>query len=137
MIAFLVACAMALGFSHPRLKVVEALVTACDGDLTCAEDGIVYAARESSFEEHPQPWSWDSKAGVSCGEWQTPCATLKLRLVDRARDWVAMRKASLDAYGDLRGLPGNTPAGIRIAKAREEEREDAIFAAETYEELPK
>jgi hypothetical protein len=34
---------------------------------------VTYDDLESMAHEHPISWSWDSKAGVSCGSLQLPC----------------------------------------------------------------
>lgn len=128
--AFLVACASSLGFAHPPQAILRALDEACKGDLACEEDGVLYAAHESGFQERPNKnYSWDAKAHVSCGAWQTPCTNPPQSLLEQARTWVVLRKYSLDTWGDLRGLAGNTGAGIRLTRARESERDDMIFGA--------
>jgi hypothetical protein len=130
MFVLLMAWAAAMGFAHPPREILYAIEAACHGDEACGLDAVLYAAHESSFQERPaREYSWDAKAHVSCGTWQTPCSSSQT-LLDQARTWVALRKYSLDTYGDLRGLAGNTPAGIALTQARELEREDVTFGAQ-------
>lgn len=129
-IAFLVACASAMGFSKAPLSILNALTAACGGDESCEVDGVLYAAHESNFQEAPvKLYSWDAKSHVSCGAWQTPCALRPKSILEQARTWVALRRASLDTFGDLRGLAGNNDAGVRLTRAREAERDDMVFGA--------
>ena len=128
--AWLVACASALGYHHVPKGILRAIEVACDGDFQCGEDAVLYAAHESNFSPEPgHLWSWDARAHVSCGVWQTPCATLPRTLVGQAKVWVQMRAASLSQFGDLRGLAGATDAGVRLTRAREREHEDMTFGA--------
>jgi hypothetical protein len=121
--------ALAMGFAHPSPGILSAIDTACRGEPACVADAVVYAAHESSLTELPKPWSWDAHAGISCGVWQQPCASLPRTVLGQARRWVALRTESLRRWGDLRAMPGDTVAGRRIALARSEEREDALYAA--------
>lgn len=111
--------------------VIAAVQRACGDDLDCAVDGVVYAIHESNMQNNPKAWSWDAKGGKSCGVWQMPCALVRTMpsINAQARAWVQMRAASLDAYGSLLGLAGNTPAGEALTRARELETADAVFAA--------
>lgn len=129
-IAWLVACASALGYHHVPKTILKAIEVACDGDLTCGEDAVLYGVHESDLSPEPAKlWSWDARAHVSCGVWQTPCATLPKSLVGQARAWLTLRNASLAQFGDLRGLAGANDAGVRLTKAREREHEDMVFGA--------
>ena len=130
--AFLIACASAMGFSHPPADTIRAIEIACQHEadpLSCGEDAILYGARESGLSEGPKAISWDAKAHVSCGTWQTPCDSTDRTVLDRARHWVRLRRLSLEAWGDLRGLAGATDAGIRLTRYRELERDDMVFGA--------
>lgn len=127
--AFLIACASAMGFSHPPADTIRAIEVACGSDASCQEDAVLYAAHESGFSEGPVAISWDAKAHVSCGTWQTPCNSKDRTVLDRARTWVALRRVSLETWGDLRGLAGATDAGVRLTRYREAEREDMLFGA--------
>lgn len=130
MFALLTAWAAALGFTHPPREILYAIELACKGDESCGLDAVLYAAHESSFQEKPaKEYSWDAKAHVSCGTWQTPCSAGVQTVLDQARAWVKLRRYSLDAYGDLRGLAGVSDAGIALTRAREEERDDVAFGA--------
>jgi hypothetical protein len=129
-VAWLVACATALGFPHPPKGILRAIEVACNSDVQCSEDAILYAVHESGLQAEPKlAWSWDAKAGVSCGVWQTPCATLPKTLVGQARVWVELRRLSLAQFGDLRGLAGANDAGVRLTRHREQEHEDMVFGA--------
>ena len=130
MIQVLALYASALGYPNVPTKILQAIEVACSKeDPDCEADAVLYAAHESGFDAHPKAWSWDAKAGVSCGYWQTPCRTLPKTVTGQAEAWVAMRRSSLKSFGDLRGLAGATPAGERLARARKREREDVVFAA--------
>jgi hypothetical protein len=129
-LTFLVACASAMGFPKAPLSILRALDKACGGDVQCDEDGVLYAAHESNFQEAPvKLYSWDAKAHLSCGAWQTPCTLKPQTIEEQARTWVYLRKVSLDTWGDLRGLAGANDAGVRLTRARESEREDMLFGA--------
>jgi hypothetical protein len=129
-IAFLVACAAAMGFPKAPATILRALEAACEGDLDCEEDGVLYAAHESNFQEAPvKLYSWDAKAHLSCGAWQTPCTLKPQSIEEQARTWVYLRKVSLDTWGDLRGLAGANDAGVRLTRAREAEKDDMLFGA--------
>ena len=119
-----------LGYPHVSPALLQAAASACDGDTVCAVDAMVYAAHESAFTTHPKAWSWDARRHVSCGIWQTPCGDLPTTLLGQARTWVRLRNASLARYGSLVGLAGDTDAGRQIARAREAERDDCLFAAQ-------
>jgi hypothetical protein len=121
--------ASALGYNHVQPSLFQAVVQACNDDETCAVDAVVYAAHESAFDGHPKAWSWDARRHLSCGFWQTPCATLPNTLLGQARLWVSLRAASLSRFGSLVGLAGDTPAGRQLTRARAAEVEDCLFAA--------
>ena len=79
-----------------------------------AEDAAllaVYARLESGGQVHPQPWSWDARAGVSCGPWQMPCG-VRLGLVGQAALWLRWV-----AGGGLAGVD-SSPRRARV-RARE------------------
>ena len=101
-IAFLVACASAMGFSKAPLSILNALATACQGNLECEVDGVLYAAHESGLQEAPvKAYSWDAKSHVSCGAWQTPCEARPVPILKQAKTWVALRRYSLERWGDF------------------------------------
>ena len=120
--------ALALGAEHPRADVMRAVDRACRGkDERCTLDATLWAKHESDLQPRPKPFSWDAKAGVSCGLLQSPCATLPDTLEREVQVWLTLRRYSLETYGDLRALAGATPAGEKIARARAEEA-DAVLA---------
>ena len=121
--------ASSLGYPHVPPPFLRVAASACEGDLVCAVDALVYAAHESGFNAAPAPWSWDARRHVSCGFWQTPCATLAPSVLGQANAWVRLRAISLARYGSLVGLAGNTEAGRQLTAAREAERDDCLFAA--------
>jgi hypothetical protein len=121
--------ASALGYNHVQPSIFQAVVQACKSDQACAIDAVLYAAHESAFDAHPKAYSWDARSHLSCGYWQTPCATLPDTLLGQARLWVSLRAASLSQFGSLVGLAGNTAAGRQLTRAREAEKEDCLFAA--------
>ena len=79
-------CAL-LGYTRPPLAIVHAIASAS----ATAEDAallVVYGVHESGLSEHPRPWSWDARAGVSCGPWQLRCTISSTPEAD-ARTWIA------------------------------------------------
>lgn len=130
MIGTLALYAAAMGYPHAPTKVLAAIERACTNeDDQCELDAVLYAAHESGFDATPKAWSWDAKGGISCGYWQTPCKSLPSTLLGQAKAWVYLRRVSLEEYGDLRGLAGATPAGVRLTVSRQKERQDVLFAA--------
>jgi hypothetical protein len=129
------ALAVALGHAPTRevRQIASALDRACHGDVQCLYDGAEYAERESSWLANPRPQSWDARAGLARGPWQLWNAPV--RLEDQAVRWCSLRAASLAQFGDLRGLPGATPAGVRIARSRAYEANLLRYAVE-WAELP-
>lgn len=82
----LILCAL-LGFRSPPLAIVHAIA---DASAT-AEDAallVVYGVHESGLSERPSPWSWDARAGVSCGFLQLRCNLSGSPEAD-ARTWLA------------------------------------------------
>lgn len=81
-----------------------------------AEDAAllaVYARLESGGRVHPQPWSWDARAGVSCGPWQMPCG-IRASLRGQAATWLRWV-----AEGGLAGVDSSARrARVRSAEAR-------------------
>lgn len=126
----LVAIAASFGIPAPKHSearlIIDAAIAACPDD-DCAVDSVFYAIKESSLRMRPPPESWDAKRGLATGPWQLWNAPAGL--MAQARAWVALRAESLKRWGDLRGLAGATPAGVRLTRAREAEREDCLFAA--------
>lgn len=97
--AFALALVAALGFSGPdATEIARAAAKACP-DQACVTDALVFAAHESSMQRNPRPESWDSRAGLSHGPWQT--RQVGLDLDGQARAWVWLRAASLADCGDL------------------------------------
>jgi hypothetical protein len=79
-------CAL-LGYRSPPLAIIRAIA---DASAT-AEDAalmVTYAVHESGLSEHPRPWSWDARAGVSCGFLQLRCTISSTPEAD-ARTWIA------------------------------------------------
>lgn len=77
-------------------RVVDAIAEASMG-ATTEEVAILatYAWLESGAQVNPRPWSWDARAGVSCGPWQEPCAIVrKLTLGGQARWWLREMRVS-------------------------------------------
>lgn len=111
-----VVLAVVLGGPDAR-EAARALETQCDS-TACIVEGMTYFAHESGLSRSPIPFSHDAKDHTSCGLGQTPCAVTPADVPGQVRVWLRMRSASLAQWGDLRGLPGVTHAGIRIARAR-------------------
>jgi hypothetical protein len=77
-------------------RVVDAIVEA---SLSASLEEVAllttYAWLESRAQVDPRPWSWDAKAGVSCGPWQEPCGVVRrLTLGGQARYWLTELRAS-------------------------------------------
>jgi hypothetical protein len=87
----------------------------------------VYLEAESRVQLHPHAWSWDAKAGVSCGAWQTPCSSVARRsLVEQGRFVLSLMHRGLvvcpvqplaPALGGCHA--GRLGADARVKKARE------------------
>lgn len=76
--------------------VVDAIVAAGQ-DATREEVSLltVYAWFESNASSHPRAYSWDAKAGKSCGAWQEPCSFAKTAsALEQARYWLRELRAS-------------------------------------------
>ena len=97
--AFALALSAALGFSGSDATVIARAAAKACPDAACVADALVYAAHESSMRLVPKPESWDSKAGLSHGPWQT--RQVGLDLDGQARAWVWLRAASLADCGDM------------------------------------
>jgi len=86
------------GQSPDALAIADAIATSVAGDPdplygdASVEAAVMaqWAWHESRLSLHPKPFSWDSKAGVSCGPWQERCATLPPTLVGQAVAWLAL-----------------------------------------------
>jgi hypothetical protein len=118
-ISLLLSFAAALGFSNPDREVIESLAASCS-DISCLADGAIYAAHESGFQVSPRKrHSWDAVMGLSSGPWQLHGAPAGVKA--QAKEWVRRRALSLAQWGDLRGLPGATDRGKRIAASRSDE----------------
>lgn len=87
----------------------------------------VYLEQESRVQLHPHAWSWDAKAGVSCGAFQTPCASVAKRsLLEQARFVLGLMRRGLvvcpaqplaPALGGCHA--GRRGADMRVKRARE------------------
>jgi hypothetical protein len=108
--------AQALG-GPDAVEAAQALVSQCQ-DAQCVVEGMTYFAHESSLSRAPKPMSHDAKDHTSCGLGQTSCAITPTDVPGQVRVWLDCRAASLAMFGDLRGLPGATPAGVRVAQSR-------------------
>lgn len=98
---------------------VEAEKVPASGESHAVDASLlaVYAKRESDLSEHPTPFSWDAKAGLSKGTWQ-----LRSYLVDgrSLRAQAATWLGSLRAAGLAKGIDSSpTRAAHRLAEARE------------------
>jgi hypothetical protein len=107
-------------------RVVDAIAEASLG-ASLEETALLatYAWLESGAQVSPRPWSWDARAGVSCGPWQEPCAIVRrLTLGGQARWWLAELRRS--------GL-----ASVDSSKARAERRRalatEALAEAQSHE----
>jgi hypothetical protein len=83
-----------------REKIATALIEAVE---ECVSDGLLptefqdaqellntmayYVAKESNVSEYPIAFSWDAKAGVSCGILQEPCAFVKTHSLKEQGIW--------------------------------------------------
>ena len=98
---------------------VEVEATPASGESHAVDAALLadYANHESNLSEHPTPFSWDAKAGLSKGTWQ-----LRSYLVDRQslRQQAATWLGSLRAAGLARGIDSSkTRAAHRLAETRE------------------
>ena len=87
-------------------RVVDAIAEASLGcDLEETALLTTYAWLESGAQVSPRPWSWDAKAGVSCGPWQESCAVVgRLTLGGQARYWLnELRVAGLASVDSSKG----------------------------------
>ena len=90
-------CAL-MGFAHPPQPIVSAIANAAE----TPEDAallVVYGVHESGLSESPRPWSWDARAGVSCGFLQLRCSLSSSPEAD-ARTWLHNVHASSLALVD-------------------------------------
>ena len=92
MTALVLALCALLGFPHPPASIVNAIASASASDEDAALL-VVYGVRESGLSEHPAPWSWDARTGVSCGPWQLRCSLSSTPEAD-ARTWLRLVRAS-------------------------------------------
>ena len=124
-----------LGPGPDARPVAEAIVNAVEADAdnapltgSHAEDAAflaVYVRHESGASVLPRPQSWDSKAGVSCGAFQMPCAIVR-------RTTLETQASTIIRWGREGGLPGlfgYGRAAKRIAGQRCDEARDALAAA--------
>jgi hypothetical protein len=119
--SFALALALTLGGPDAR-ETARALEAQCP-DAQCVREGLVWLSHESGLSRSPVPMSHDARDHTSCGLGQTPCSRTPADVPGQVRVWLGARAASLAMFGDLRGLPGATPAGIRIARSRADEVE--------------
>jgi hypothetical protein len=87
MLALVIQLCALLGYMHPSVAIVQAIA---DASAT-SEDAallVVYGVHESGLNEHPEPVSWDARAGVSCGFLQLRCSLSSTSAAD-ARTWIA------------------------------------------------
>lgn len=113
-----IAIALALALGGPDARATAAALEAQCQDAQCIVEGMLWLSHESGLSRHPLAYSRDAKDGTSCGLGQTPCAVTPADVAGQVRVWLGARAASLAMFGDLRGLPGATPAGLRIARSR-------------------
>lgn len=71
--------------------VVDAIAAAAESPLEASELAV-YAWLESSGKTHPRAFSWDARAGVSCGPWQLRCSLSRTPAED-AKQWIAIVRA--------------------------------------------
>jgi hypothetical protein len=125
------ALAVALGHTSAQATLIaRAIDQACGGEPACVVDASVYVDHESNYQLTPAPWSWDAKAGKASGPFQLWGAPQGIQA--QANEWVRRRAASLAQWGDLRGLAGNTEAGVRVARARAEEARGLVWLAPVW-----
>jgi hypothetical protein len=88
-----------------------------------AEDAAllgIYSKHESGANIAPQPWSWDARAGVSCGYLQLPCNVVQhVSLADQARLWLKWARQG--------GLAALDSSPTRAEQRRQEAR--AVLSA--------
>ena len=86
-----------------------------------AATAALYVALESGVNEHPRAFSWDAKAGVSCGILQMPCAFVATHtLVEQVRWWLSAVRS--------RGLASvdSSPSRARAREAQAMRLLDAV-----------
>jgi hypothetical protein len=76
---------------------IVAAIAEAGRDATEEEVALLttYAWLESAGRVNPKAWSWDARAGVSCGPWQEPCGAVRqLSLVGQANFWLRELRTS-------------------------------------------
>ena len=137
MIEILVTVALALGYAEVDPRILQAVDSACVSDVKCAIDEMVFAAAESGFNEHPKPFSHDSKDGTSCGVWQEPCHFVNSHsLEEQAAYWRDLRAWSQKVCSPLPEqermaalASGGCYHGRMLSRARWETAQDVLFAS--------
>lgn len=88
----------------PSRQIVTAIVDGCEHETKIAPTDVeacvalvtVYVALESGYLTNPIPWSWDAKAGRSCGILQLPVCSLPSSPARDVMTWLSMvRRSSL------------------------------------------
>lgn len=87
---------------NPEVPRVAEAIAATDATPEEAALLAVYVELESGVSERPRAFSWDAKAGVSCGILQEPCDYVRTHTLTEQCQWwlTALRKrglASLDS----------------------------------------
>ena len=85
--------------SAPKMSDARVVDAIAEASISASLEEVAllttYAWYESRAAVEPHPYSWDAKAGVSCGPWQEPCAVVrKLTLGGQARYWLTELRAS-------------------------------------------
>lgn len=86
---------------------------------------------ESGVHADPRPFSWDARAGVSCGILQERCEYVRAHgLVDQAREWLrlAHRGAVLCPESPLAPLSGGCRGARKLADGRVERERELLGA---------
>lgn len=120
--AILLALVALLGVRSPDTSRIVDAIEASTSDPHEAALSLVFADRESGMREHPQAYSWDARAGRSCGPWQEPCDFVKgATLAQQAKAWIYLLHEGAKSCPDAPTAPlsGGCDRGRRIADARE------------------
>jgi hypothetical protein len=131
--ALAIALTIAAAYGHPTQRgsdayvIASAIVDACDGDISCVEDAVVFAQHESGMSLHPKAFSHDARSGLSRGPLQVQGAGNDLDA--QAERWVALRAWSLQQCGSLSALAsGSCTRGTRLAASRAAEVDSLHWA---------
>lgn len=97
---------------------VEAERVPASGESHAVDAALLgdYAFHESGLSEHPAPWSWDARGGLSCGFLQLRCYLVdRQSLVQQAATWLG----ALRAAGLAKGVDSSPArARARLCEAR-------------------